>query len=40
MKNVIKFTARGIFADGVDVSSVSKEAIATAIKVKLGLPTE
>lgn len=38
MKNVIKFTARGVFADGVDVSSLSNEAIATAIKLKLGLP--
>lgn len=40
MKNIIKLTARGTFADGVDVSALSPEAIATAIKMKLGLPTK
>lgn len=40
MKSIIKKNARGTFVDGVDMSSVSPEALATAIKVKLGLPTK
>ena len=33
----IKLTARGTFADGVDVSNLSWQAVAAAIKVKLGM---
>ena len=40
MQNSIKITARGTFADGVDVSALSSEALAAAIKMKLGLPTK
>ena len=37
MKSTFKMTATKAFADGVDVSALSKEAIAAAIKIKLGM---
>lgn len=37
MKSTIKLTARGTYADGVNVSSLSWQTLATAIKVKLGM---
>ena len=37
METSIKLNAKGTFADGVDVSNLSSEAIAHAIKFKLGL---
>lgn len=37
MASTIKKTARGTFADGRDVSNVSWQALAAAIKIKLGM---
>lgn len=35
--SVLKFTARGTFADGTDVTKISPEALGAALKAKLGL---